>query len=62
MKHYGELTNIVDKIIHILYAGYTCDYYQQCLNECKSKFGNEITEKAKADFELNYKSCINIIL
>lgn len=62
MKHYGELTNITEMIIHILYAGYICDYYQQCLNECNNKFGKEKTKKAKEIFELNYKSCINIIL
>lgn len=61
MKHYDEIEGTVDKIVHILYAGYVCDYYQQCLADCEKNFGQSITQKAKYKFEKEYKQGATII-
>lgn len=46
VKNYWDLENEVEKIIHILYAGLTLEYYEESKRECFKKFGKKQTLKA----------------
>lgn len=60
--HYFDLNNAKDKAIHILYAGFVCGYYDECIEECVEEFGNGITNEAVHEFDEKFKmNCKEII-
>lgn len=62
MKHYCEIDDAKDKVIHILYAGFVCGYYNESLKECINEFGDIVTKKAAREFKENYESnCKEIV-
>ena len=60
-KHFGELETIDEKIIHILYAGFLNDYYEQSIKECKHIFGVQATKRIQALFEKDYMEGITVL-
>lgn len=56
MKHYDDFEDITDKIVHLLYAGYVCDFYDKAINECIDNFGKNATSHAEQIFDLKYKT------
>ena len=60
-KHYFDLTDNVEKIIHILYAGYVCGYYEKNIKECAEFFGTDTTNKALNEFEEKYIKTITVL-
>lgn len=53
--NYFQLNDTHDKIIHILYAGYVCDYYTEAKAEAKEQFGEDAVKIAEKEFNKNYK-------
>lgn len=60
-KHYFDISNAKEKIVHILYAGYVCDYYEDSIIECINEFGEELTKKGVEYFEKHYKENSKIL-
>ena len=54
--HYNDIDNAKDKIIHLLYAGFVCGYYNECIDECINEFGEEKTKESQEVFEKNFKA------
>jgi hypothetical protein len=50
-----DCINAKDKIIHLLYAGYVCNFLDECINECKKTYGEQITLEAINIFNSDYK-------
>lgn len=60
--HYFDLNNAKEKAIHLIYAGFVCGYYDECIEECVEEFGENITEKAVHEFYKKYKmNCKEIV-
>lgn len=54
-KHYRDFSTTQDKIIHILYAGYVCDYYTEAKKECEEQFGKKELMHAEKEFMEKFK-------
>lgn len=54
-KHYRDFSTTQDKIIHILYAGYVCDYYTEAKMEAKEQFGKDAVKIAEKEFVEKFK-------
>ena len=55
-KCYFNLNSTKDKAIHLLYAGFIFDYYEESVNECIKAFGEEKTQIAVFEFNKKFKS------
>lgn len=51
---YWECHDTTDKIIHLLYAGYMCDYYADVIKELEEQYGKETVDRVKSIFESYY--------
>lgn len=50
MNSYFDISKTNDRIIHLLYAGFICDTYNDSKKTCIDAFGMEATKKAEIEF------------
>lgn len=50
MKSYFDMEKTSDKIIHLLYAGFVCDTYDDSIKACILEFGEDETIDAELKF------------
>lgn len=50
MNSYFDISKTNDKIIHLLYAGFICNNYNDSRAACVREFGKESTKIAEKEF------------
>lgn len=51
MDSYFDIAKTNEKIIHLLYAGFVCDTYNDSKRTCIREFGKDATIRAEIEFD-----------